>query len=125
VYKNALANTWNWLTTDGRKVIDFGVVAIRELTAGVDLTPLTAPATPAPVLLPGHLDCWVQTAPIPTPDPDPALYLHGPQSGPPDVQVQVVFRTDLGDDPDHWPEIVALCPSSSEALPVRIGDFRR
>ena len=31
------------------------------------------------VLFPAHLDCWVQTHPIPTPDPDPALWLHGPK----------------------------------------------
>jgi hypothetical protein len=31
------------------------------------------------VLFPAHLDCWVQTHPVPTPDPDPALFLHGPK----------------------------------------------
>jgi CRISPR-associated endonuclease/helicase Cas3 len=126
VYANALANTWKWLNahaTDG--VFDFGVAAVREATNGVDLAALNAPAPDAPVLFPAHLDCWVQTHPIPAPDPDPALFLHGPkQSGQPDVQV--VFRADLGDDSTEWSEIVALCPpSSSEAVSVPIGVFKK
>lgn len=126
VYGESLANTWKWLlskATDG--VFDFGVAAVREATAGVDLAPLNAPSLDAPVLFPAHLDCWVQTHPRPTPDPDPALFLHGPkQSGQPDVQV--VFRADLGDDPTKWAEIVTLCPpSSSESVPVPIGVFKK
>jgi CRISPR-associated endonuclease/helicase Cas3 len=95
------------------------------MPAGVDLGKLIASAPPAPALLPAHLDCWVQTAPIPALDPDPALFLHGEKSGPPDVRV--VFRADLRDDQEkQWAEVVSLCPpSSSEALPVRIGDFKK
>lgn len=125
VYGASLASTWKWLNekaTEG--AFDFGVAAVRSATDGVDLTPLNAPSADAPVLFPAHLDCWVQTNPIPTPDPDPALFLHGPKSGPPDVSV--VFRDDLGSDRDKWYEIIALCPpSSSEAVPVRISTFKK
>lgn len=126
VYGNSLANTWKWLNenaTDG--VFDFGVAAVKITTVGVDLEPLNAPTSSAPVLFPAHLDCWVQTNPIPTPDPDPALFLHGPkQPGQPDVQV--VFRSDLGNDPKKWAEVVGLCPpSSSEAVAVLIGVFKK
>ena len=126
IYGNSLPATWQWLNakaTDG--VFDFGMAAVRAATAGVDLVPLNAPTTDAPVLLPAHLDAWVQTHPIPTPDPDPALFLHGPkQPGQPDVRV--VFRDDLGYDTDDWAGVVELCPpSSSEAVAVPISVFKK
>jgi len=134
VYGDSLPDTWQWLkrkATDD--VFDFGVAAVREATKGEDLAPLNAPSSDAPVLFPVHLDCWVQTSPRPEPDPDPAPFLHGPKDpGQPDVQV--VFRDDIRDIPGEdatarekrWAAVVALCPpSSSEAVPVKIGDFRR
>jgi CRISPR-associated endonuclease/helicase Cas3 len=126
VYGQSLANTWQWLKS---KLIDdlfdFGVSAVCAATDGIDLAPLNAPTENAPVLFPAHLDCWVQTHPIPEPDPDPAPFLHGPKrSGQSDVQV--VLRRDLGDNPRLWADIVSLCPpSSSEAVPVPIGVFKR
>jgi CRISPR-associated endonuclease/helicase Cas3 len=125
VYGTILSETWKWLKANATDdEFDFGTAAVRIATEGADLVPLNAPSVDAPVLFPAHLDCWVQTAPVPTPDPDPAVFLHGPQSGVPDVQV--VFRADLGENSDNWADIVALCPpSSSEALPVRIDVFRR
>ncbi|MHB1424685.1 MAG: type I-G CRISPR-associated helicase/endonuclease Cas3g [Gemmataceae bacterium] len=126
VYGASLANTWKWLQSRAKdNVFDFGVSAVRAAIDGVDLEPLNAPTENAPVLFPAHLDCWVQTNPIPAPDPDPALFLHGPkQPGQPDVQV--VFRCDLGDDTKKWTDIVSLCPpSSSEAVPVPIGVFKK
>jgi CRISPR-associated endonuclease/helicase Cas3 len=125
VYGASLANTWKWLNEKAaNRVFDFGVAAVRETLEGVDVGPLNAPSVDAPVLFPSHLDCWVQTNPIPTPDPDPAVFLHGPRSGVPDVQV--IFRADLGDNSDQWPDIVALCPpSSSEAVLVPIDAFRK
>ncbi len=126
VYGVSLANTWKWLKSKAiNDEFDFGVSAVHTATAGIDLGPLNAPTANAPVLFPAHLDSWVQTNPKPTPDPEPALFLHGPkQSGQPDVQV--VFRSDLGDDPDMWIDIVALCPpSTSEAVAVPIGVFKK
>ncbi len=125
VYGESLPKTWQWLNekaTEG--VIDFGVSAMKAATEEVVLDPYNAPAEDAPVLFPAHLDCWVQTHPSPTPDPDPAIFLHGPtRTGQPDVQV--VFRSDLGSDNERWAEIVALCPpSSSEAVAVPISVFR-
>lgn len=125
VYGSSLSNTWKWLQSKASEaVVDFGVSAIREATEGEDLSELNAPSLDAPVLFPAHLDCWVQTHPIPMPDPDPAVFLHGPQSGPADVQV--IFREDLGDDTSLWTRIVSLCPpSSAEAAPVQIGVLRK
>jgi CRISPR-associated endonuclease/helicase Cas3 len=126
IYGNSLPNTWNWLNeqaTDG--VFDFGVAAVRAATEGVDLAPLNAPAPDAPVMFPAHLDCWVQTHPIPYPDPDVAVFLHGPkQTGQPDVQV--VLRDDLGTDPVLWADIVELIPPSpSETVAVPISVFKK
>lgn len=134
VYGCSLSNAWQWLNdnADGKTGeelpwIDFGVSSIRAkwaATTAENREAVNAPSPDAPVLFPAHLDCWVQTHPIPTPDPDPTLFLHGPQSGQPDVQV--VFRADLGTDPERWAEIVSLCPpSSSEAVPVPIGVFKK
>jgi len=126
VYGASLANTWKWLKSKAiNDEFDFGVSAVRTATEGVDLVPLNAPAEDAPVLFPAHLDCWVQTNPRPKPEPDPALFLHGPKkSGQPDVQV--VFRRDLGVNTEKWADIVSLCPpSSSETAPVPVGLFRK
>lgn len=126
VYGESLAATWQWLksnATDG--TFDFGVAAVEKTKADHDLRSLNAPSLDAPTLLPAHLDCWVQTNPIPSFDPDPAPFLHGPKrTGQPDVQV--VFRSDLGTDTDDWADIVSLCPpSSSEAVSVPIEVFRK
>lgn len=126
VYGSSLASTWKWLKGKATgDVFDFGVSAVGAAIRNEDLAPLNAPAVDAPTLFPVHLDCWVQTNPIPTPDPDPALYLHGLKR-PSQPDVQVVFRNDLGDNPDRWAEIVGLCPpSSSEAVPVPISVFKK
>jgi CRISPR-associated endonuclease/helicase Cas3 len=129
VYGPSLVETWNWLRGEStREEIDLGVAAldaVLRLTDPQTRAKLSKRPEPAPVLLPAYLDCWVQTGPRPTPDPDPAFFLHGrDRPGVPDVKV--VFRADLGDDPETWAEVVSLCPpSSSEALPVRIDVFRR
>ncbi|MGH9482147.1 MAG: type I-G CRISPR-associated helicase/endonuclease Cas3g [Terriglobales bacterium] len=133
IYGSSLAQTWGWLTAhrdgedaDGSPWIDLGV---RALDAKYDHTSpqerhlLAAPAVDAAVLLPAHLDAWCQTSPAPALDPDPAPFLHGLRRGAPEIQV--VLRADLGDDESRWLEIVSLCPpSSAEALPVRLHDFR-
>ena len=111
------------------RIIDCGVAALEALLTSPnsqpdDLAALNSPSVDAAVLLPAHLDTWCQTSPRPAPDPDPSDFLHGPQRGEP--QVQVVFRADLGDDTEKWVEILSICPpSSSEALPVRLSEFRR
>lgn len=126
VYGNSLAKTWQWLKSKTKDdVFDFGVSSVRTAIGDEDITEINSPSPSAPVLFPAHLDCWVQTNPIPVPDPDPALFLHGAeQAGQPDVKV--VFRADLGQNESIWAEIVALCPpSSSEAIPVPISVFKK
>ncbi|WP_437571106.1 type I-G CRISPR-associated helicase/endonuclease Cas3g [Sorangium sp. So ce542] len=92
VYGTALAETWRWL---GRATRDFGIQAMaKALPTGERLDRLLSPKTRAPVMLPAHLDAWVQTRPSPEVDPDVSLWLHGidREQAP---EVQVVWRADL------------------------------
>lgn len=128
IYGDAIAKTWRWLSqTKGRRAaaIDMGVKTLGSLLPGGEqLESMCSPRRHAPVLLPAHLDLWVQTSPVPVPDPDVSIFLHGPKQGPADVQL--VWRADLQeDDPSLWSDIVALSPpSSGEAMPVPLYAVR-
>jgi CRISPR-associated endonuclease/helicase Cas3 len=94
VYGTALGATWKWLegTKTETEELDLGLRGI-DIPTDAGARGLLAPRPQAPVLLPSHLDAFVQTSPAPTPDPDVALWLHGPERGLADVQV--VWRADL------------------------------
>lgn len=123
IYGEALARTWSWLrkrstptpteSDEAVPIVDFGIDALAHHLRDAQevLKDLRAPALEAPVMLPAHIDCWVQTAPRPAPDPDPALFLHGPGRGRPEIQV--CWRDDLlgtGDRIANWRDIISLCP---------------
>lgn len=101
-------------------LVDFGVLAI-EVPTGDDLEKLLVQKLSAPTLLPAYLDLWAQTSPAPSQVPDVNLWLHGPRSGPADVQV--VWRADLtedllqrGDVEAAAAIVAAVRPSSLEAM---------
>ncbi len=128
VYGAALADTWQWLRTqaDGDGVVDLGVAALgARLPQGDALTALCAPTPHAPVLLPAHVDLLAQTAPVPMPSPEIALYLHGPDR--PGGDVQLCFRADI--DPallDRSLEVLTLCPpASAECATVPVSVMRQ
>ena len=137
VYGETLADTWEWLmerATDG--TVDLGHEALERLLPDHPndrrelLSRLSAPAPDAPVLLPAHIDAWVQTWPEPTPDPDVSVFLHGPDQRVPDVQV--CWRSDLpGDlsrsaDLDRAIQALSVCPPvSAECIAVPIPNLRR
>ena len=126
VYGAALASTWQWLNAQAQQgVIDFGIARLTPLLPqGEALAALNAPAQHAPVLLPSHVDALAQTDPEPWPSPEVALFLHGPHSGPADVQV--CWRADLTGDPSRWVDAVTLCPPTSpECLAVPYPQMRR
>ena len=81
------------------------------------------PRRSAPVLMPAHVDLLCQTSPEPSVSPEPALFLHGPETGPADVQV--IWRQDLGEDTGFWGDIAAVCPpSAAEAISLPIWAVR-
>jgi CRISPR-associated endonuclease/helicase Cas3 len=121
VYGTAIGHTMTWLKSllsKKPKQVDFGVLALPAPPAD-ELADMLAPKPKAPVLLPAYLDLWMQTSPPPAVVPDVSLWLHGPRSGPADVQV--IWRADLTDEdlavPERATEIVAAVrPSSLEAI---------
>ncbi|MBN1608410.1 MAG: type I-U CRISPR-associated helicase/endonuclease Cas3 [Polyangiaceae bacterium] len=137
VYGKALAATWNYLNT--LEQVDFGLEHF-PVPDKDELGKLVASPPAAPLLLPAHLDAWVQTTPPPLADPDPALWLHGPQ--PVDPEVTLVWRADLtefalrdllrtssaaaGPVPAEWLDqrLDACPPRSMEALSVPLAVCR-
>ncbi len=139
VYGDSLPRTWNWLWAQAtqapandepvRRAVDFGIAAMDAIfpTGADEQEPLQAPAAEAPVMLPAHVDCWVQTNPQPEPDPDVSLFLHGPERGEGDVRVcwRADLRVDLPEDliEDRWVDPISLCtPTAAEcmSLPLRV-----
>lgn len=125
LYGKALPGTWNWLQSvaTGNEV-DFGLESMRAGIPPGGMPELQAPTSNAPVLFPSYLDAWAQTDPIPWPDPDPALFLHGRQDA--RAEVMVCWRADLNENVcDDWKQVVSLCPPSQiEALPVPLTVFK-
>lgn len=108
--------------------VDFGVLAL-DVPTGDELTKLLAPKQNAPMLLPAYLDLWAQTSPAPSQVPDVSLWLHGPSSGPADVQV--IWRADLSQDVLERGDIeaaaaivTAVRPSSLEAMSLPFATAR-
>lgn len=136
IYGIALARTWNWLSANAHDgIVDFGlnamdahVTALRKADqTDVSFGRLLSPAIDAPVLLPAYLDAWAQTSPEPTPQPEPALFIHGPGHNAADVQI--CWRSDLPTPGpsvslDDWFDTISLCPPSSvECLTVPRHEF--
>lgn len=136
IYGTAIGETWRLLEenatekagSDGkaRKFVDFGITAIDRVLADVEnLSPCLAPTPDAPALLPAHIDLLCQTAPVPRPDPDIELFLHGVGRGVPEARV--AWRADLDRDlSETWKEVIALCPPiSGETLSVPLFHLRQ
>jgi CRISPR-associated endonuclease/helicase Cas3 len=125
IYGEALFKTTRWLKSI--KKVDFGVLAL-PVPEGEALQELLGPKPGAPVLLPAYFDLWMQTSPAPARVPDIGLWLHGPSSGPADVQV--IWRIDFSEDdlkranvdPAAANQLAAIVaavrPSSLEAISI-------
>jgi len=95
VYGTSLRATWETLTEfASENGLDFGISAFPAALKADSA--LRSQPENSPIMLPAHLDAWVQTNPIPAPDPDPKFWLHGPSSPPSDVTV--VWRSDLSEE---------------------------
>lgn len=140
IYGDAIGTTMAWLKENlakKTKDINFGVLAL-PLPPEEKLKDMVAPKEHAPVLLPAYLDLWMQTSPEPVTVPDVSLWLHGPKSGPADVQI--VWRSDLseddftyafnaneGDSKKERPTniVAAIRPSSLEAISLPFAAAKR
>lgn len=136
VYRESLKETWGFLNRIATShSVNMGIerggedektVAeqLRELSE-TEREKMRLMTALGPKLLPSHLDALVQTSPRPAQEPDIDLFLHGVKQGNPDVNV--IWRRDLNDLPRYdWHKVVALCPPSSlEAMPVPIWNFRK
>jgi len=133
IYGKAIAKTVAWLKKKATRR-DFRAVPLAAPSAE-ELPELLAPRPDAPVLMPAYLDLWMQTAPAPTVLPDVALWLHGPESGPADVQV--VWRADVDEEDlaaalrddgarERLTAVVgAVSPSSLEAMSLPFVTAKR
>jgi CRISPR-associated endonuclease/helicase Cas3 len=142
VYGDRAKTTWDWLSEravkpPGKKtepVMDFGLAAMAECLKDEDTAPLCATAPDAPLLRPADVTLLSWTAPVPAVDPAVSLFLHGPKSGPADVQI--VWRADVAEDQlrkqhaeayvAHLAEVLALVPPhAGETLAMPVWAARR
>lgn len=138
IYGRALTLTWEHLVRLRPAGVDVGLGG-NLVPSERERAELMPPAREAPLLLPGYLDLWSQTAPEPGVEPELARWLHGAEDE--RAEVTLIWRADLAPDelgrladgraPDA-PEqqalaarLVASPPSQLEAVSVPIGAARR
>jgi CRISPR-associated endonuclease/helicase Cas3 len=118
VYGDRIAKTWDALNRIAapapEPIVNFGIADFPQTL--VDSSGgLAAARRDAPIVLPAYVDLWSQTSPTPNADPDPALFLHGPERAP--ASIQVVWRADLTaadfDDRKRVAELLDLIPPRS------------
>ena len=131
VYGAAISATWSWMSAHAspENVIEFQIAGMSSLLpTGDNLRSMEAPSSHAPVMLPAHLDAWVQTAPQPKPTPEVSVFLHGPTRSSADVHVCWRGDIDLSDDESAKKSLdtLLLCPpSAAECLSVPLWVIRR
>ncbi|MCK6529493.1 MAG: type I-U CRISPR-associated helicase/endonuclease Cas3 [Candidatus Brocadiae bacterium] len=133
VYGAVLPAVWKWLEVQAKasgkpRQVDFGIEAMCLPTGPQELADLCSAPAEAPVMLPAHIDGWVQTCPAPGADPEVSIFLHGEATQPADVQV--AWRADLPlelaeRDVGEVAAIVSLVPPTvRECLAVPAGAVR-
>jgi CRISPR-associated endonuclease/helicase Cas3 len=148
IYGRTLAATWRWLKshvtkeegtvtlpgggkkkakakTEKLEFVEMGVLALRRSLGETPEREILLTSRPnAPVLMPAHMDLLCQTSPEPGICPEPAMFLHGPDTEP--AEVQVVWRQDLNETPTAlWVDTVSICPpSAAEAVSLPIWVVR-
>ncbi len=126
VYGGALVAAWERLQSVAKgsnKIVDFGLTAFA---VSIDKTVLS-PRANAPILLPAHLDLLSQTSPVPSADPEVALYLRG-ENREPDA-INVVWRGDIdpryhGRDEDVRRLLLLVPPKAAEAIELPLWAVR-
>ncbi|HYD49844.1 MAG TPA: type I-U CRISPR-associated helicase/endonuclease Cas3 [Terriglobales bacterium] len=133
VYGKTIRAAWdhlNQIADVGNRIafVDFGVDALEKRLCR-DPAPAEAMSTKqeAPILLPAHVDLLSQTAPVPSADPEVALYLHG--AGRQMDSVTVVWRGDIDpkyqNDEDVRRLLTMIPPRAGEAIQLPLWTVRR
>ena len=129
VYGSAPNATWKWLCEQGAEQtpLNMSAAALPQYLKD-DVSSLLAPSPCGPLIFPAYCNLWVQTNPEAIPTPDPAVFLHGPERGEPDVYL--VWRADLPVDKtnpeDSWQKIISFCPPvTGETLSISLSTARK
>lgn len=142
VYGPATAHTWQWLTQHAPThdtqdpaeltphLLDGLVLnpaTLPDLLDGTDTTPLTRAGEHIPPVEQTRLAAFARTSPIPVPDESPAPFLHGLDTGQPEVQL--LWRADLPTyttDPETLAEHIRTTPvHTAETLGLPLAAVRR
>ena len=129
VYGKATAATWSWLAEvsaggGGGGTVDFGAGAFR-MPPGDRIEEMSSPKRAAVTLLPAYVRAWHRTMPPGSPDPEPALFLHGmPDRGASPADVSVVWRQADGLDGVRM-SVQLIPPSALESIEVPVWHARR
>ncbi|MFB7474214.1 type I-U CRISPR-associated helicase/endonuclease Cas3 [Kitasatospora sp. NPDC056184] len=142
VYGPAAAHTWQWLTqhTPTHDTQDpaeltphlldgliLNPATLPDLLDGTDTTPLTHAGEHIPPVEQTRLAAFARTSPIPVPDESPAPFLHGLDTGQPEVQL--LWRADLPTDttdPETLAEHIRTTPvHTAETLALPLAAVRR
>jgi CRISPR-associated endonuclease/helicase Cas3 len=132
VYGMRAKATWDWLESNGEGrhggdlTIDLGISAMQRLLESAEIGALVSEKADAPIVMPAYVDLWAQTSPIPVPDPDVALFLHGAADT---ADVQIVWRADITLEDDEAAarsiDVLELMPPrAAETLSVPVGAAR-
>jgi CRISPR-associated endonuclease/helicase Cas3 len=133
VYGVAVSKAWKYLTDNPDEnaskgkdaMVDFGLATFGDHSNRYPMSSeMLSPKPDAPVLLPAHLDLLGQTTPIPTVDPEIALYLHGPSRT--SDSISVVWRADV--EPhfqDTYRLLQLVPPRAAEAIELPVSAVRR
>ncbi|MER6399870.1 type I-U CRISPR-associated helicase/endonuclease Cas3 [Kitasatospora sp. NPDC001603] len=142
VYGPAAANTWQWLaqhttpydTQDPAELIPrlldglvLNPAILPRLLEDTDTAPLTRAGEHIPPLHQVRLEAFARTSPIPVPDESPAPFLHGLDTGEPEVQL--LWRADLSThatDTEALAEHIRTTPvHTAETLSLPLAAVRR
>jgi CRISPR-associated endonuclease/helicase Cas3 len=135
IYGHAIAATLDALFPEDGATVDFGFNALNgtlDALSGETVRQMLSDKSDAPVLMPAYVDLWTHTAPIPSADPEVALFLHGPNREP--ASVQLVWRADVDEtlDPkasaqsDRLRALMAVVPPrTAEAIELPVWAVRR
>lgn len=128
IYGFATRNAWNLLqeiarSEETRACVDFGSLALKHALGSRDITQACNEKLDAPVMPPAYVALWACTNPVPSPEPDVPLFLHGPERATADVEI--VWRGDLKPEnlgfEEKLIELLALSPPRpAETLAVPI-----